>query len=46
MKEGLISSINAAYTAREIEDILAKTEIENYKVYKNLIGLGTISQKR
>lgn len=46
MKEGLLSSINAAYTAKEIEDILAKTEIENYKVYKNLIGLGIIGQKR
>jgi ubiquinone/menaquinone biosynthesis C-methylase UbiE len=46
IKEGLLSSINAAYTAKEIEDILAKTEIENYKVYKNLIGLSIIGQKK
>ncbi len=39
MKEGLFSSINAAYTKEEIEDILTKTDVKNYKIYKNIMGL-------
>ncbi len=46
MKDGLISSINSAYTAKEIESILAKTEIKSYRIQRNLIGLGIIGKKQ
>jgi len=46
MKEGLVSSINAAYTAKEIESILAKTGIESIRINSNLMGLGIIGEKR
>ncbi len=46
MKEGLISSINAAYTTKEIESILAKTGIESSRINSNLMGLGIIGEKR
>ena len=46
MKEGLISSINAAYTAEEIELILAKTGIESSRINSNLMGMGIIGEKR
>ena len=46
MKEGLVSSINAAYTAKEIESILAKTGIESSRINSNLMGLGIIGEKR
>lgn len=45
MKEGLLSSINAAYTSGEIDEILKSTEIESYQVHKNLLGLSVIGQK-
>lgn len=45
MKEGLFSSINAAYTKREIEDILMKTDVKDYKVCTNTIGLCITGQK-
>lgn len=45
MKEGLLSSINAAYTLGEIDEILKSKDIESYKVHKNLLGLSVTGQK-
>ncbi len=46
MKEGLVSSINAAYTAEEIELILSKTGIGNCRIGSNLMGMGIIGEKQ
>jgi len=45
LKEGLLSSINAAYTPKEIDYILAAADIESYKVHKNLMGLCIVGRK-
>ncbi len=45
MKEGLLSSINAAYIPKEISEILKSTDVKNYKINKNFIGLSIIGQK-
>ena len=45
LREGLLSSINAAYTPQEIDGILAAADIESYKVNRNLMGLCIIGQK-
>jgi ubiquinone/menaquinone biosynthesis C-methylase UbiE len=39
IKPGLISSINAAYTKDEIEELLADTDVEGYKVENTVAGL-------
>lgn len=46
MKEGLISSINAAYTAEEIKYILVKTGIRNCSIHRNLMGICIVGEKR
>jgi len=45
LREGLLSSINAAYTPQEIDGILAAADIESFKVSRNLMGLCIIGQK-
>jgi ubiquinone/menaquinone biosynthesis C-methylase UbiE len=45
MKEGLISSINAAYTAKEMESIIAKTGIRNCSIHRNLMGICIVGEK-
>jgi ubiquinone/menaquinone biosynthesis C-methylase UbiE len=39
MKEGLLASINASYTVKELYRILQNTNLRNYKIKKNFIGL-------
>jgi len=46
MKEGLISSINAAYTAEEVVSILTKTGIKNCRIHRDLMGICIIGEKR
>jgi len=45
IRPGLISSINASYTIGEIEAMLAKTQLQGYRVTKNLIGIVISGQK-
>ena len=45
IRPGLISSINAAYTVREIQDMLPKTQLQGWYVRKNIIGLVISGQK-
>lgn len=46
MKEGLMSSINAAYTAEEIKHMLVKTGIRNCSIHRNLMGICIVGEKR
>jgi ubiquinone/menaquinone biosynthesis C-methylase UbiE len=39
IKPGLISSINAAYTADELEALLTQTKLQGYEIRKNIMGL-------
>ena len=39
MRLGLISSINAAYTENEIDSLLQKTKLTEYKITKNPFSL-------
>ena len=39
IRPGLITSINAAYTKKEIEAMLTGTQLQGWRVNKNLIGL-------
>ncbi|MBN2487563.1 MAG: class I SAM-dependent methyltransferase [Methanosarcinaceae archaeon] len=45
IREGLISSINAAYTVGEIESILHQTNLKNATVTKTLMGLKITGEK-
>ena len=45
MRPGLITSINAAYLATEIETMLAKTRIQGWHVKSNMIGIIITGQK-
>jgi ubiquinone/menaquinone biosynthesis C-methylase UbiE len=39
MKEGLLASINASYTVKELHRLLQNTNLRNYKIKKNFIEL-------
>jgi ubiquinone/menaquinone biosynthesis C-methylase UbiE len=39
MREGLLASINASYTVEELHRLLQKTNLRNYAIKKNLMGL-------
>ena len=45
MRPGLITSINAAYLATEIETMLAKTRLEGWHVKNNILGIVITGQK-
>ena len=45
IRPGLVSSINAAYTVREIQNMLLKTQLQGWHVRKNIIGLVISGQK-
>jgi len=45
IRPGLITSINAAYTISEIKELLAGTQLHEWSVSKNLIGLVITGQK-
>lgn len=45
MRPGLISSINAAYTLSEIENIVAKTRLQDWHASKNFMGIVITGQK-
>ena len=45
IRPGLISSINASYTMGEIEAMLPKTQLQGYRVAKNLMGIIISGQK-
>jgi len=39
IRPGLITSINAAYTRGELENLLVKTRFQNYQVSSDLMGV-------
>lgn len=45
IRSGLISSINASYTHPEIEKMLPKTRLQNWKDKKNFLGIIITGQK-
>lgn len=45
IRPGLISSINAAYTQSELEDILKQTRISEFKVKRGMIGFEITGNK-
>lgn len=45
MKQGLMSSINAAYTVEEMKSIMKKSGIENYSISTNLMGMCITGEK-
>ena len=46
IKPGLISSINASYTATELEEILAKTNLKSSNIKNDPIGLCITGHKK
>jgi ubiquinone/menaquinone biosynthesis C-methylase UbiE len=45
MRPGLISSINASYTLREIENIVTQTRLQGWQAKKNFLGIVITGQK-
>ena len=45
IRQGLVSSINAAYTREEIEAILGESKLKGYQVRKETMGLVITGEK-
>lgn len=45
MLPGFITSLNAAYTVGEMETILGQTQVKNFRVIKDAVGLSVVAQK-
>jgi ubiquinone/menaquinone biosynthesis C-methylase UbiE len=45
MKEGLISSVNAAYTVEEMKSIMKNSGIKHYSINTNLMGISITGEK-